>query len=68
MRCSLRIKSSESKALAALPKADRVRVVEAIDLGQAPAPGSPASSSTSLFGLKSDYDRDPSCYRSSGCY
>ncbi|MFM7239809.1 MAG: type II toxin-antitoxin system RelE family toxin [Cyanobium sp.] len=32
MRCSLRIKRSASKALAALPKADRLRVLEAIDL------------------------------------
>lgn len=32
MRCSLRIKRSAAKALAAIPKADRLRVVEAIDL------------------------------------
>ena len=32
MRCSLRIKRSAAKAPAALPKADRVRVVEAITL------------------------------------
>jgi len=32
MRCSLRIKRSAAEALAALPKADHVRVVEAIDL------------------------------------
>ncbi len=31
MRCSLRIKDSAEKPLAALPKADRVRVIEAID-------------------------------------
>lgn len=41
MRCSLRIKRSASKALAALPKADRLRVVEAIDLlCDTPAAGS----------------------------
>ena len=32
MHCSLRIKGSAAKALAALPKSDRVRVVDAIDL------------------------------------
>ena len=41
MRCSLRIKRSAAKALASLPKADRVRVVEAIDLlCDTPAAGS----------------------------
>ncbi|MEA5474657.1 hypothetical protein VB716_10540 [Synechococcus sp. CCY9201] len=41
MRCSLRIKRSAAKALAALPKADRLRVVEAIDLlCDTPAAGS----------------------------
>ena len=41
MRCSLLIKRSTAKALAALPKADRVRVVEAIDLFcDTPAAGS----------------------------
>jgi mRNA interferase RelE/StbE len=41
MRCSLRIKRSAAKALAALPKADRVRVIEAIDkLCDAPGAGS----------------------------
>ena len=41
MRCSLRIKRSAAKALAALPKVDRVRVVEAIDLlCETPAAGS----------------------------
>jgi mRNA interferase RelE/StbE len=41
MRCSLRIKRSALKALAALPKADRVRVVDAIDrLCDSPASGS----------------------------
>ena len=43
MRYSLRIKRSATKALAALPKADRVRVVEAIDLFcVTPAAGSSA--------------------------
>lgn len=32
MRCSLRIQRSAAKALAALHRADRVRVVQAIDL------------------------------------
>ena len=41
MRCSLRIKRSAAKALAALPKADRVRLVEAINLlCDTPAAGS----------------------------
>ena len=41
MRCSLRIKRTAVKALGALPKADRLRVVEAIDLlGDTPAAGS----------------------------
>jgi mRNA-degrading endonuclease RelE of RelBE toxin-antitoxin system len=41
MRCSLRIKRSAAKALSALPKADRVRVVQAIDLlCDTPAAGS----------------------------
>ncbi len=41
MRCSLRIKRSAVKALAALPKADRMRVVEAINLlCDTPAAGS----------------------------
>jgi mRNA interferase RelE/StbE len=41
VRCSLRIKRSAAKALAALPKADRVRVVDAIDrLCDMPAAGS----------------------------
>ena len=41
MRCSLLIKRSAAKALAALPKADRMRVVEAIDLlCDTPAAGS----------------------------
>jgi mRNA interferase RelE/StbE len=41
MRCLLRIKRSAAKALAALPKADRVRVVEVIDLlCDTPAAGS----------------------------
>ena len=41
MRCSLRIKRSAAKALAAIPKADRLRVVEAIDLlCDTPAAGS----------------------------
>jgi hypothetical protein len=31
MRCSLRIKRSAAKALAALSKADRVRVVDSIE-------------------------------------
>ena len=41
MRCSLRIKRSAAKALAALPKADRLRLVAAIDkLCEVPAAGS----------------------------
>jgi mRNA interferase RelE/StbE len=41
MRCSLRIKRSAAKALAALPRADRLRVVAAIDLlCDTPAAGS----------------------------
>lgn len=41
MRYSLRIKRSAAKALSALPKADRQRVVEAIDmLCDTPAAGS----------------------------
>ena len=41
MRYSLRIKRSAAKALGALPKADRLRVVEAIDmLCETPAAGS----------------------------
>jgi len=32
LRCSLRIKRSASKALAAFPKVDRLRLVEAIEL------------------------------------
>ena len=41
MRCSLRIKRSAVKALGALPKADRLRVVESIDLlCDTPAAGS----------------------------
>jgi mRNA interferase RelE/StbE len=41
MRCSLRIKRSAQKALAALPKPDRVRLVAAIDmLCDTPAAGS----------------------------
>lgn len=41
MRYSLRIKRSAAKALSALPKPDRVRVVEAIDmLCETPAAGS----------------------------
>jgi mRNA interferase RelE/StbE len=41
MRCSLRIKGSAAKALAALPKSDRVRIVAAIDLlCDTPAAGS----------------------------
>ena len=41
MRCSLLIKRSAAKALASLPKDDRVRVVEAIDLlCDTPAAGS----------------------------
>ena len=32
MRCSLRIKRSAAKALASLPRLDRERLVEAIDL------------------------------------
>ena len=41
MRCSLRIKRTAAKALAALPKPDRLRVVEAIDrLCELPAAGS----------------------------
>ena len=41
MRCSLRIKRSAAKALAALPKADRLRVIGAIDLFcDTPAAGS----------------------------
>ena len=41
MRCSLRIKQFVAKALASLPKVDRERLVEAIDLlGDTPAAGS----------------------------
>ena len=41
MRCSLLIKGSAAKALAALPKPDRVRIVAAIDLlSDTPAAGS----------------------------
>ena len=41
MRCSLRIKRSAAKALAAIPKADRQRIVAAIDLlCDSPAAGS----------------------------
>jgi mRNA interferase RelE/StbE len=41
MRCSLLIKRSAVKTLAALPKADRLRVVAAIDkLCEVPAAGS----------------------------
>jgi len=41
MRCSLRIKRSAAKALAAIPMSDRVRVIEAIDmLCDTPAAGS----------------------------
>jgi mRNA interferase RelE/StbE len=41
MHCSLRIKRSAAKALAGLPKADRLRVVAAIDrLCDTPAAGS----------------------------
>lgn len=41
MRCSLRMKRSAAKALSALPKADQVRLVEAIDmLCEPPAAGS----------------------------
>lgn len=41
MRCSLRIKHSAANALAALPKADRVWLVEAINLlCDTPAAGS----------------------------
>jgi len=41
MRCSLRIKRSAAKALVALPRADRLRVVAAIDLlCDTPAAGS----------------------------
>ena len=41
MRCLLRIKRSAATALAALPQADRVRLVEAIDLlCDTPAAGS----------------------------
>lgn len=41
MRCSLRIKRSAAKALAGLPRADRQRVVDAIDLlCDTPAAGS----------------------------
>ena len=41
MRCSLRIKRTAAKALAALPKPDRLRVVEAIErLCELPAAGS----------------------------
>jgi mRNA interferase RelE/StbE len=41
MRCSLRIKRSAAKALAALPRPDRLRVVAAIDkLCETPAAGS----------------------------
>jgi mRNA interferase RelE/StbE len=41
MHYSLRIKRSAAKALSALPKADRLRVVEAIDmLCETPAAGS----------------------------
>jgi mRNA interferase RelE/StbE len=41
MRCSLRIKRTAAKALAALPKPDRLGVVEAIDrLCELPAAGS----------------------------
>jgi hypothetical protein len=41
MRCSLRIKQSAAKALASLPKVDRERLVEAIDLlCDTPAAGS----------------------------
>jgi len=41
MRCSLQIKRSAAKALAALPRADRLRVVAAIDLlCDTPAAGS----------------------------
>ena len=41
MRCSLLIKQSAAKALASLPKLDRERLVEAIDLlCDAPAAGS----------------------------
>ena len=41
MRCSLRIKRSAAKALAALPRADRLRLAAAIDkLCEVPAAGS----------------------------
>ena len=41
MRCSLRIKRSAAQALAALPRADRLRLVAAIDkLCEVPAAGS----------------------------
>lgn len=41
MRCSLRIKSSAAKALAAIPKRERERLIEAIDqLRETPAAGS----------------------------
>ena len=41
MRCSLRIKRSAAKALAALPMADRLRMVAAIDrLCETPTAGS----------------------------
>lgn len=41
MRCSLRIKQSAAQALVSLPKVDRERLVEAIDLlGNTPAAGS----------------------------
>ena len=48
MRCLLRIKRSAAKALAALPKADRVRVVDVIDLlCETPAAGSASSTNGS---------------------
>ena len=41
MRCSLRIKRSAAKALAAIPKPERGRLVDAIDrLCESPAAGS----------------------------
>jgi len=41
MRCSLRIKRSAAKALAAIPKPERERLVDAIDrLCESPAAGS----------------------------
>jgi len=50
MRCSLRIKRSAAKALAAIPMSDRVRVIEAIDmLCDNPAAGLPSKVNSKAY-------------------